>query len=121
VPTPTQENTQRINELNLLVQALQSRLDTIADTAGTGIDDLKESAAAILAVTEKLKDATRAGELTDARHDERLKALEKSTDERLKAMEKAAEKTADRRWQFAPMVISAVGVVIAVVALVVKK
>lgn len=100
---------------------LERRIDEQAKT----IDTLREQNAAS---EERLKTAEKSGDhpsrLTAV--EERLKVVEKvadlpatlaAHDQRLKALEKGN----DRTWQLAPMVISAIAVIVAVIGLFVKK
>ncbi len=117
-------------------KTISQRLDELAERVGGHVpktehrlDDAEDELHALAAAVRKLEALPQqvadlkervkqleAVEAQAARHDERLKAIEKATDERFKAMEKTTEKGTDRVWQFAPMVISGVGVVVSLVS-----
>lgn len=110
--------TQRIDELAEKVERYIPVTDYRLDELKQNFAELREEVRQLTTLPQQVADLKErvkqleAVEAQSARHDERLKAIEKATDERFKAMEKTTEKGSDRLWQFAPMVISGVGVVV---------
>lgn len=105
MPTPTQQNADRINQLNDLFNALSNKVDRLAETTNTDSKKFQDAVGDTRGIVDELRDGVRAGEVTDARHDERLKSLEKGS---------------DRRWQLAPIVLTGVSVVVSLVSAVVS-
>lgn len=106
MPTPTQENAQRINELSERLKELGGTVETRFGVASVTLDILKQQIADLTSELNKLKDGQKALEVADGRIEERLKALEKGT---------------DRTWQLAPLVISAIAILVSLIVAFVKK
>jgi hypothetical protein len=100
VPTPTE----RINQLTDLFNALSSKVDRLAETTSTDAKKFRDEVRDIRDVVEKLRESVVSGLVTDGRHDERLKAIETAT-----------EKGSDRRWQLAPILLSATAVALSII------
>lgn len=95
-----------IDELTKRVDALALALEGLRTLSTVEIEHFKGQIKELQTVSKEVQASC-------AKTAERIAALE----ERAKSLEKGT----DRRWQFAPMVISGVGVVIALVALFVKR
>lgn len=107
---------QRLEDLTARVSDHIPQAEVRLDLCERGLYALVEDVRALEALPQQVADLK-----------ERVKQLEAVEsqsirhDERLKAMEKAAEKGSDRLWQLVPILVSAVGVVIALTALFVRK
>jgi chromosome segregation ATPase len=106
------ELTKRVDALALALEGLRT-LTTVESEHFKG--QLKELQASVKEVQALIGKAA----LGLATLEERMKSLEKGTDDRMKAVEKAAEKSSDRRWQLAPMVLTGVSIFISLVSAVV--
>jgi chromosome segregation ATPase len=111
-------------------RTISQRLDELAERVGGHIpktehrmDEVEDELHALAADVRKLEALPQ--QVADLR--ERVKQLEELPqqsarhDERLKTVEKTTDKTADRRWQLAPMAISVVALLVSVVIAFVKK
>lgn len=99
-------HSEAIDELTKRVDALALALEGLRTLSTVEIEHFKGQIKELQAVSKDVQGLC-------AKAAERIAALE----ERAKALEKGT----DRIWQLAPMVISGVGVVIALIALFVKK
>ena len=119
-------HTDLIDELTKRLDTLALLLEAVRTSTSTEIEHLKEFRRESQAAGREVQQAV--AKLTErvAAQDERLKVLEKHADhpaalsahdQRLRALEKGT----DRLWQFAPIVLSALALLTAIIVAFVKK
>ena len=99
-------HTELIDELTKRVDTLSLAVEAIRSGSLVEVDHLKESARTVQSLVRELEKFDRELAVRFASLDERCKALEKGT---------------DRTWQLAPIIISAVAILVSLIVAFVKK
>lgn len=80
MPTPTQVNAERINELIVLFQNLGNKLDQLGATTEKDYGRIEDAVRDLGELLDTLKNDSNERRETAGRHDERIKTLEKRDD-----------------------------------------